>query len=447
MRRTPLSAAVLLSFAFTFQCLSLHAQAPPPDLVSFSDFLRNVDSANPHVWLSRPESRVKTPQGFEEMRRHILALYRGVHAKHSFMLDSQVFDCIPTLEQPSARKLRLQTIEPPPLPSETPSTRLGSAAGGEPVKPQLSAGQVDAFGNAVSCDPATIPMRRVTLEELTRFASLREFFEKGPGGAGQPDSVIAPAAAAGQHRYAYGYQYVDNNGGNSALNIWSPSVGTGQAFSLSQQWYVGGSGTGTQTIEGGWQNYPSHYGTNRSVLFIYWTANNYQTTGCYNLECSAFVQTNSYWVLGGTFQNYSTSGGTQYEVTMQWKHAQGKWWLYMPGTTGALEAVGYYPDTLFGSGPLSQYSTLVEYGGETANTSGSTAKFPPMGSGAFASAGYQYAAYQRQIFILGTSGTTQWSSLAVSQPTPACYTVLFTSASSGGDWGSYLYFGGPGGTC
>jgi hypothetical protein len=96
---------------------------------------------------------------------------------------------------------------------------------------------------------------------------------------------------------------VDNLGGNSTLNYWNPPVNEseGEAFSLSQQWYVGGTGTtlpGLQTAEVGWQNYPAHYGDNNSHLFIYWTADGYKTTGCYNLDCVGFVQTDPNWVLG-----------------------------------------------------------------------------------------------------------------------------------------------------
>jgi hypothetical protein len=444
MRRIQLTT-VLVFLACALGFTPSHAQTPPQDLVPFTDFLRDVTTANPHVWLSRPESRVKTPEAFEEMRRHVLSLYRGVHVSHSFMLDSEAFDCIPVMEQPSVQQLRLRKIKTPPPPPETPST-LGSAAVGQPAEPPLQTEQVDPFGNAISCDQETIPMRRVTLEQLTRFGSLREFFQKGPGGAGRPHSAVLPKAITGTHRYAYGYLYVNNNGGSSWLNIWNPSVGQGQGLSNSQQWYSGGTGTATQTVEGGWINYPDHFGVNRSVLFIYWTPDYYQT-GCYNLECAGFVQTNSNWKLGTTFANYSTSGGPQYEIQMQWQHYQGDWWLYLQNTGGTLDAIGYYPGTLYGSGQLSKYSTLIEYGGETANPTGSTAPFPPMGSGAFASAGFQYAAYQRLIYYLDTSGTTQWPTLSAYQPTPGCYTSATTPASSGGSWGTYIFFGGPGGSC
>jgi len=110
--------------------------------------------------------------------------------------------------------------------------------------------------------------------------------------------MSVPASAAGVHRWAWGDQQVDNNGGDSRLNVWKPNVAPG-TMSLSQHWYVGiGEGL-KQTVEGGWQVLPSKYNTTNPVLFIYYTPDNY-ATGCYNLDCNAFVQVNNSWVLGGS---------------------------------------------------------------------------------------------------------------------------------------------------
>jgi hypothetical protein len=54
---------------------------------------------------------------------------------------------------------------------------------------------------------------------------------------------------------------------------------------------VGGNGSTLQTAEVGWQVYPQKYGNSYPTLFIYWTADGYNRTGCYNLDCSAFIQT------------------------------------------------------------------------------------------------------------------------------------------------------------
>ena len=345
------------------------AQVGPQGLVPFKDFIQSVPAADFGKYLTRSTSRVKTAGSFEQMRRHLLNLYQGVEVSHSFLLDSRPFDCVPVAQQPSVRLLGLKSIAPPPQ-SAAPGEPQGASHLAEESAtsaPQLGpAAQVDEFGNSVHCEAHTIPVRRITLEELSRFDTLQQFFEKGPAGAGRPltQGQAIPPAFAG-HKYAYTIQYVNNLGGSSTLNLWRPYVRTnlGQVFSLSQEWYVGGTGANTQTVEGGWQNFPGKYGTENSVLFIYWTADNYNRTGCYNLDCAAFVQTNNNWYLGGTFSRYSTYGGAQYDFTLKWYLYQGNWWLQLAWLNQAAQWVGYYPGSIYRGGQLARNAQLIEYGG------------------------------------------------------------------------------------
>jgi len=277
---------------------------------------------------------------------------------------------------------------------------------------------------------------------MSHYPNLRAFFDKGPNGAGRAptgDQMNAPAAPA--HKYAYTYQYVNNLGGDSALNLWSPYVNNiwfiGEVFSLSQQWYVGWGTGSTQTAEVGWQNYPDKYGSENSALFIYYTADNYNKTGCYNLDCAAFVQVNHSWYLGSGFSNYSTSGGAQYSFEAQYYLYQGNWWLALGGTW-----IGYYPGSLYGNGQMRYNAQLIEYGGESVGSW----IWPPEGSGAWASAGWSYAAYQRNVWYRDTAGSTWWANLSVAQPSPACYSIAGPYYSTSPGWGRYFYMGGPGGT-
>jgi hypothetical protein len=239
------------------------------------------------------------------------------------------------------------------------------------------------------------------------------------------------------HKYAHAYQTVNNLGGHNFLNIWQPAVGPDQ-FSLAQHWYAGGSGSNLQTVEVGWQVYPQKYNTPQPCLFIYWTADGYGSTGCYNLDCHAFVQTNPNWTFGGALSPVSTTGGPQYDLEVAFLLYQSNWWLFLGGTDAG-HAVGYYPGSLFGGGQLAANAQDIDYGGETIGTT----SWPPMGSGAFADAGWQRAAYQRDIYYFPTSGGAQYADLTVSQPSPSCYTLgLFSAAAP---WNRYFFFGGPGG--
>jgi hypothetical protein len=45
---------------------------------------------------------------------------------------------------------------------------------------------------------------------------------------------------------------VNNLGGGGFVIVWDPIIGANQIFSLSQHWYVGGSGGNLQPAEVGW---------------------------------------------------------------------------------------------------------------------------------------------------------------------------------------------------
>jgi hypothetical protein len=136
---------------------------------------------------------------------------------------------------------------------------------------------------------------------------------------------------------------------------------------------------------------------------------------------------------------------------MQWKYYEGNWWLLLNPGGGSWTDVGYYPGSMYGSGPLaSGKASLTEFGGEVCNGPNggndcTNPNWPQMGSGNFASAGWQQAAYQNDLFYINSSGAGINSSLTPVTESSKCYSANFTPASSGGSWGSYIYFGGPGG--
>ncbi len=416
--------------------------------VPFAEFLNIVRSARFEDYKGRSGIRVESPQAFEDMRTHILYMYEGVKQVSSFIHDGAYADCIAMESQPSVRHLGIRKIAEPP--SSSSLVRGGGEREPGEVKyidSLLKLGLKDRFGNPIACSSGTIPMQRITLETLARFRTLRDFLSKNPVGLGRPhldgkEPEFRPDWEA-THLHAYGSQTVDNYGGNSWLNLWNPSGD----FSLSQQWYTGGTGSSNQTVEGGWQVLPDKYNTGNAVLFIYWTADNYQSKGCYNLDCTGFVQTNSHWYLGGPWDHYSSTGGTQWGFELQWKLFSGNWWLFLRGP-GDYEAVGYYPTSLYSGGQLAKRATSIIYGGEVARKTGDT--WPQMGSGSFASSGWQHAAFQKTIFYIPRDmddGVGVWADLTTTvESLSTCYTINYVSSASGGSWGTYFFFGGPGAT-
>jgi len=495
---------------------STRTSASPEGIQPFQEFLDELHAAGPEQHIGVRGSRIAHEDAFSEIRAHLLQHYQGAEAQHSFADENgSVFDCIPVSQQPALRHSREPVPTAPDLPrapSRAVATDQRQAMRVQPLHPDRR----DQHGNRMHAPDGTIPMRRLTIENLARFETLHQFFRKSPFGSALPpqasgaelgeasrgaalggvnlrgadlrgadlrgadlrgadlrgadlrgtdlrgtdlrgaalgDADLAgnglsaaplapspvPPEIAATHRYAHSAQNVDNRGGHSYLNIWDPPIGANQIFSLSQHWYSGGIGAGLQTAEVGWQVYPQMYGNTKPVLFIYWTADAYQSTGCYNLTCSAFVQTNNAWPLGGAFSSWSTAGGQQYEIELAYFLSDGRWWLYINGEAGS-DAIGYYPVSIYRNGALASGASGIDYGGEVV---GSTS-WPPMGSGAFANTGWQHAAYQKDIrYYLPGGGTTN-ASLIGSATSPQCYTQTFDSYNP--PWNATLFFGGPGGS-
>jgi len=425
----------------------------PKGITSFKQFLDHVNSSKHADFLGKATSKVAREDAFAEMRAHIQKLYEKTEAPHSFVDENgSIFDCIPIEQQPSLKGAHAPIPKAPDLPHAAPAAAGATAYDqkDQPVPAQLGPDKHDKYGNVMQCPAGTIPVRRVTLDDMSRFENLRGFLRKTPTGGAEPPRAEAPRApntpvltgqVAATHRWAHAFQNVSNVGGHSFLNLWKPAIGANQIFSLSQHWYTGGSGNGLQTAEVGWQVYPQFYGNSNPVFFIYWTADGYNNTGCYNLTCSAFVQTNNSWAIGGAIpQPYSTLNGAQYSLEVSFYLSGGRWWLYVKGTQSA-NAIGYYPVSIYNNGALAGHASGIDYGGETVGTT----SFPPMGSGQFANQGFGKAAYQRQIYYFPTAGGSAWANLTASQSWPNCYTAQVNNY--GSPWNESLWFGGPGGNC
>ena len=187
--------------------------------------------------------------------------------------------------------------------------------------------------------------------------------------------------------------------------------------------------------------YPQFYGDAEPHLFTYWTADDYGSTGCYNLTCSAFVQIGSSFAPGMAIGPISVTGGPYYRIELAYWLTGGRWWLYYNGTSGA-NAIGYYPVSLYNGGAMASKATEIDYGGETTGRT----SFPAMGSGEFANRGFQHAAYQRNIGYWPPAGGAMIdASLTAAQGWPNCYTAEVDLYSP--PWSETLWYGGPGGSC
>uniref|UniRef100_A0A5B6Z0V5 Neprosin PEP catalytic domain-containing protein n=2 Tax=Davidia involucrata TaxID=16924 RepID=A0A5B6Z0V5_DAVIN len=285
-----------------------------------------------------------------------------------------------------------------------------------------------------SCPEGTIPIRRTTEKDILRASSIRRFGRK----IRRP---VQRDSSSNGHEHAVGYVTGDQYyGAKASINVWAPSVANQYEFSLSQMWVISGSfGDDLNTIEAGWQVSPELYGDNYPRFFTYWTTDAYQATGCYNLLCSGFVQTNNRIAIGAAISPTSSFDGGQYDISLLvWKDPKhGNWWLEF----GSGILVGYWPSFLFTH--LRSHASMVQYGGEVVNSrpSGSHTS-TQMGSGHFAGEGFGKASYFRNLQVVDWDNSLiPLSNLRVLADHPNCYDI---QGGINSVWGNYFYYGGPG---
>ncbi|MED6131160.1 hypothetical protein PIB30_007128 [Stylosanthes scabra] len=360
--------------------------------------------------------------------------------------DGDIIDCVhkrkqPALDHPLLKNHKIQKVAPK-VPKGMKVKKKGTAMEGV-----VSRGAWQMWHqNRTRCPKGTVPIRRSTVHDVLRAKSLYEFGKKQRSMAmslsrRRPDAPDVVSGNGHEHAIAYTGSSEEVYGAKATINVWDPSIQVVNEFSLSQIWILSGSfdGSDLNSIEAGWQVSPELYGDSRPRLFTYWTSDSYQATGCYNLLCSGFVQTNSRIAIGAAISPISSIDSNQYDITILiWKDPKvGNWWMSFGDST----LVGYWPAELFTH--LAQHATMVEWGGEVVNTRATGQHTSTqMGSGHFAEDGFGKASYFRNLEIVDTdnslSSVHEISTLAENTN---CYDI---KSSYSDDWGTYFYYGGPG---
>ncbi|GMI83486.1 hypothetical protein like AT1G70550 [Hibiscus trionum] len=346
--------------------------------------------------------------------------------------DGDVIDCVLLHQQPAFDHPQLkgqQPSDPPERPRTIEAQGMMNIGGEEEVE------RVQVWRmSGETCPEGTIPMRRTREEDMLRASSVRRFGRK-------PRRRVRRDSTSYGHEHAVGYvNGGEYYGAKGSINVWAPHVTDQYEFSLSQLWLISGSfAHDLNTMEAGWQVSPELYGDNYPRFFTYWTNDAYETTGCYNLLCSGFVQTNNRIAIGTAISPISSYHGRQFDITLLvWKDPKhGNWWLeFGPGVL-----VGYWPSFLFTH--LRDHATMVQFGGEVVNLrAGGFHTSTAMGSGHFSGEGFGKASYFRNLEVV------DWDNNLIPLPNlrlladhPNCYDIR---GGINGDWGHYFYYGGPG---
>ncbi|CAN8318412.1 unnamed protein product [Cochlearia groenlandica] len=295
------------------------------------------------------------------------------------------------------------------------------------------------------CPDNTVPIRRTTKYDLYRAESIDSFGMKNQESIAKPNSYNTESIIT-QNNHQHAIMYVEDGafyGAKANINVWKPNVEVPNEFSLSQIWVLGGDfDSDLNSIEAGWQVSQQLYGDSNTRLFTYWTSDAYQSTGCYNLLCSGFVQINKEIVLGGSISPLSVYDSSQYQITILiWKdQREGHWWLQYGGE----HIMGYWPASLFTH--LSESASMIHWGGEVVNTQSTEEgqhTTTQMGSGRFAEEGLHKASYFINLQVVdGSNALRDPKNLKVFTDQEQCYNVK--SGRGGGSFGSHFFYGGPG---
>jgi len=237
-----------------------------------------------------------------------------------------------------------------------------------------------------------------------------------PQAAGAPQSL---ASAATQFFYAQGADTRGSShptGAQATLTVHRPAL-RGDYHSLAE--LAVRSADLQDIVEVGWAVKPGLFGDTQPRVFVYHWVNGGET--CYN-GCG-FVATNPA-LLGSVLPV-----GSQRQVVINHVVAGTDRWTISIGPPGAVQQIGYFPDSLWGS-TFTEPDRVQVFGEVAAVSSQPCAR---MGTGGFPTATSGARIYA--VSFLGPGAPAV--NLATQAPTPAFYGVVRTSATS-------LRYGGPG---
>ncbi|ESW08799.1 hypothetical protein PHAVU_009G075700 [Phaseolus vulgaris] len=332
--------------------------------------------------------------------------------------DGDIIDCVniydqPAFDHPALKNHTIQMMPDYMLKSEDSSTEDDSES-------KL----FQTWQKSGSCPKGTIPIRRISREDLLRADSLDSFGRKFPQHfenlTADEGNQFIPENRSSAYLVTMGFNYI---GAQAEINVWNPKVPEPDEFTTAQIWLKNNNNPYFESVESGWMVNPKLLGDDATRFFAYWTRDSYRSTGCFNLNCPGFVQTGQV-VLGGKIEPISSHWGPQYDINvgMFLDPNTGNWYLKLSNNI----PVGYWPAEILSS--LRHSAILVEWGGQVASSN--IKKETPhtrtqMGSGEFASGRFKDACFMRKIRIMDYSLQLKYPSyVSAMADEPYCYSSL-----------------------
>ncbi|GMY28822.1 hypothetical protein FCV25MIE_24064 [Fagus crenata] len=400
------------------------------------------------VFISEVDVKVEAIKTLSEVDRKLKLLNKPA-VKSIKSEDGDIIDCVDIYKQPAFDHPKLRNHKIQMRPSITFATETSSTI--NESYPVLS----QTWQKSGSCPKGTIPIRRIRRHELLSADSLEHFGRDGP----RTSSSFAVNTTNNKSSHFvdinstkflripnYSAAYLITTEGNyigarGNINLWNPEVEYSDEYTTGQIWLTSGLVDNFESIEAGWMVNPMFFGTTNVRLFVRWTRDGYQTTGCINLACAGFVHTNSRIALGATFNYISQQHGSQWQINLRFDHdpSTGNWWLQFSD-----EVIGYWPAEILSY--LKEKASIVAWGGEVYREHVWPDKphtATAMGSGQFPSSGlFGNACYIASIRIVDDSIQVKYPdpvSYIVDEPN--CYNALIDQDDPENP---FFYFGGPG---
>ncbi|CAN1777941.1 hypothetical protein LINPERHAP1_LOCUS14238, partial [Linum perenne] len=219
----------------------------------------------------------------------------------------------------------------------------------------------DIWLNGKGCPDNTVPIKRVTKEDLIRINKVTELAYRINDNPGvQVNLSTAPVPEDDDIYY----------GGGMNAGIFHPAVQKNQ-YSSSRMSII----SAIESISVGWTVNPSLYPDNQTHLFIYTITNH---SRCYNTYCPGFI-TMTPDMPPDMVLPYHVPGGKvwQLEVYVRKDAANGDWFLNLGKNN---DTIGSWPQRIFSE--LASHANFVSWGGEVYSPPGTDT--PVMGAGPLA---------------------------------------------------------------
>ena len=266
--------------------------------------------------------------------------------------------------------------------------------------------------------------------------------------------IPPPAPDSNNRYYAVWQRFGTFYGTAGRINVWDTSGPVGNETSIAQTAVI--RGTPMQAIEAGKVELQSLNGDRVPHFFTYFRTNGTASgdwVAGYNTLVQGWVQYSRTVAPGMSLAAWdSATGGNQYSLDVEVRLYQGNWWVWAAG-----EWAGYYPycvgggaapcarATLFSESGIRDQASRLDWFGEIFDSTAPSPTSTDLGSGEFATAGWQHAAYFRNLTFYWQPATYWWwDSGSVSVTDAGCYDADGPFYSSDQSWHNWFFYGGPG---